>query len=102
MVTINSSAGIEAILGGIPVKTLAPALYDVAGLTHPGGLDTFWSAPQSPDRGLAQRFVRALAGSVLVRGTIYSREGLVAATTNVADALLSNRPERTIKEASAD
>jgi capsular polysaccharide export protein len=100
VVTINSSAGLEAILAGIPVKTLAPALYDVAGLTHQGALETFWNAPHTPDAVLAGQFVRALAGSVLVRGTIYSRDGLDAAVRNVADAILTNRPERTIKDAS--
>lgn len=100
VVTINSSAGLEAVLAGIPVKTLAPALYDIAGLTHQGALEMFWNAPDMPDAVLAGQFVRALAGSVLVRGTIYSRKGLDAAVRNVADAILTNRPERTIKDAS--
>ena len=100
VVTINSSAGLEAILAGIPVKTLAPALYDVAGLTHQGGLDAFWSSPETPDATLARQFVRALTGSVLVRGTIYSREGLDAAVRNVADAILSKPAERTIRSTS--
>jgi capsular polysaccharide export protein len=99
VVTINSSAGLEANLAGIPAKTLAPALYDVRGLTHQGALDTFWKAPDAPDAVLADQFVRALAGSVLVRGTLYSREGLDAAVRNVADAILTNRAERMITSA---
>lgn len=101
VVTINSSAGLEAVLAGVPTKTLAPALYDVAGLTHQAALDTFWTAPQKPDAALAAAFVRALAGSVLVRGTIYSREGLDAAVDNVSDAILTNRTERAIDAALA-
>lgn len=97
IVTINSSAGLEAILAGIPVKTLAPALYDIVGLTHQRPLDAFWTTPEKPDALLAGHFVRVLGGSVLVRGTIYSREGLDAAVRNVADAILSNRAERMIK-----
>jgi capsular polysaccharide export protein len=100
VVTINSSAGLEAILAGIPVKALAPAIFDVAGLAHQGTLETFWNAPDAPDAVLANQFVRALAGSVLVRGTIYSRDGLDAAVRNVADAILTNRAERMIKGAS--
>ena len=99
VVTINSSAGLEAILAGTPAKTLAPALYDVTGLTHQGGLETFWNAPEMPDAVLATQFVRALTGSVLVRGTIYSRDGLDAAVRNVADAILTNRAERMIRNA---
>ncbi len=101
VVTINSSAGLEAVLAGIPTKTLAPALYDIAGLTHQGTLDSFWSAPLKPDAMLAADLVRAIAGSVLVRGTIYSREGLDAAVRNVADALLTNRAARAIEDALA-
>ncbi len=101
VVTINSSAGIDAIRMGIAVKPLAPALYDIAGITHQGPLDTFWSAPQRPDPLLARQFIEALAGSVLVRGTIYSRDGLDAAVRNIADAILSNRAERAIRAADA-
>jgi capsular polysaccharide export protein len=101
VVTINSSAGLEGILAGIPVKALAPAIYDIDGLTHAGPLEGFWAAPMMPDHDLAARLVRALAGSVLVRGTIYSDEGLDAAVRNVADAILTNRPECIIAKALA-
>ncbi|MDX2158846.1 MAG: capsular biosynthesis protein [Hyphomicrobiaceae bacterium] len=92
LVTINSSAGLEAILGGIPVKVLAPAIYDVPGLVHGGDLDTFWSRPEAPDPGLAADFVRALAGTVQVRGTIYSPAGLDEAVRSMTHALLTDRP----------
>ena len=88
MVTINSSAGLEAVLSGVPVKTLGPAIYDVPGLTHQGDIDGFWSAPFQPESGLAKAFVRALTGSVQVRGTIYSRQGLDAAVINMARRIL--------------
>lgn len=94
VVTINSSAGLEAILAGVPVKALAPALYDVPGLTHAGPIDAFWTSPQNPDGALARTLVRALAGSVQVRGTIYSREGLAAAVDGIADAILTDRARR--------
>ena len=88
VVTINSSAGLEAVLSGVPVKTLGPAIYDVPGLTHQGDIDGFWSAPFQPESGLAKAFVRALTGSVQVRGTIYSRPGLDAAVINMARRIL--------------
>ncbi len=88
LVTINSSAGLEAILAGVPVKALGPAIYDVPGLTHQGPLDSFWQTCETPDMALAADFVRALAASVQVRGTIYSREGLAAAVANMARRIL--------------
>ena len=42
-VTINSSAGMEALTAGCPVHTVMPTIYDVPGLTHQGGLDAFWA-----------------------------------------------------------
>lgn len=97
LVTINSSAGLEAIMAGVPVKTLGPAIYDVAGLTHQDDLDVFWSAPTPPDPALARAFVRALTGTVQVRGTLYSRTGLEAAVDNMARRILDQdflTPER--------
>ncbi len=88
LVTINSSAGLEAVLARVPVKTLGPAIYDVPGLTHQGDLDGFWQAPAPPDAQLARDFVRALTATVQVRGTLYSRTGLDAAVTNMAERIL--------------
>jgi capsular polysaccharide export protein len=90
VVTINSSAGLEALLAGVPVKTLGPAIYDVAGLTHQGPLDSFWTAPSKPDSQLVRDFVRALAGAVQVRGTLYSRDGLDAAVSAMSQRILAN------------
>ncbi|MDZ4789905.1 MAG: capsular biosynthesis protein [Hyphomicrobiales bacterium] len=88
LVTVNSSAGIEALQRGCPVKTLAPAIYDVDGITHQGPLDSFWTAPAAPDPKLVGAFVKALAASVQARGTIYSREGLDEAAQNISQRIL--------------
>ena len=90
LVTINSSAGLEAVMAGVPVKTLGPAIYSVAGLTDQRPLDDFWSAPAPPDPALTADFVRALAGSVQVRGTIYSEAGLAAAVEGMAARILAD------------
>jgi capsular polysaccharide export protein len=90
-VSVNSSAGIEALRAGCPTKALAPAIYDVPGLTHQGGLDAFWTAPMKPDASLLDEFLRALAATVQVRGTIYSAAGLEAAVAGMARTLLTLR-----------
>ncbi len=79
LVTINSSAGLDGLAAGIPTIALSPAIYDVPGLTAQQPLDAFWTAPQAPDAALFEAFRRALAASVQVRGTIYSRAGTRAA-----------------------
>lgn len=91
LVTINSSAGIEALRLGIPVKTLAPAIYGVRGLVHGGTLEDFWSAPQPPDQGLVADYVKVLVATVQVRGTIYDDAGLEAAVSGMARRILEDR-----------
>jgi len=90
MVTVNSTAGIEAIMADCPTKTLTPAIYDIVGLTDDQELDGFWTTPKRPDKALLEAFIRALTGTVQVRGTIYSNDGLTAAVANMADRILTN------------
>jgi capsular polysaccharide export protein len=87
LVTVNSTAGLEAILWGVPVRTLTPTIYDVAGLTDAQPLDRFWTAPRPPDADLAAAFVRAIAATVQVKGTIYSVEGRLAAAEAMAERI---------------
>ena len=84
VITINSTVGVWAIRAGVPVFVLGEALYDVPGLTHQGRLESFWHAPEAPDRDLAKAWVRAAAGTIQVRGGYYSQEGRETALTQVA------------------
>ncbi|MCB9958085.1 MAG: capsular biosynthesis protein [Rhodospirillaceae bacterium] len=88
IVTINSTFGIWAIRERRPVHVLGTAVYDVPGLTHQGDLDSFWQAPPPPDRDLADAWVRAAAGTIQVRGTYYSRDGLEHAVRESAYRLI--------------
>ena len=85
VVTLNSTAGLEALQAGLPVKTLVPAHFDIAGLTDQGSLDDFWSSPAKPDQALLDAYIRALAGTTQVRGSIHNREGVQAAARNIAN-----------------
>ena len=75
LVTVNSTVGLRAIRAGCPVKVLGAAIYDVLGLTHRSGLDTFWQRPEAVDRSLADAFVRAINGTIQVKGSFYHPEG---------------------------
>ncbi|MEM9635041.1 MAG: capsular biosynthesis protein [Pseudomonadota bacterium] len=90
VVTLNSTAGLEALQAGIPVKTLVPAHYDIAGLTHQDSLSSFWSKPEKPDLELLRSYIVALAATTQVRGSIHNREGVHVAAANIADRI-SNR-----------
>ncbi|WP_346912746.1 capsular biosynthesis protein [uncultured Roseibium sp.] len=97
MVTLNSTAGLEALQAGLPVKTLVPAHYDIAGLTSRVPLETFWTAPEKPDPALLEAFLRAIAGTIQVRGSIHNRDGVPVAAENIARRIL----ERSLNEPGA-
>ncbi|WP_246263338.1 capsule biosynthesis protein [Caulobacter soli] len=85
VVTVNSTTGTLALAAGVPVITLGRAVYDVAGLTHQGSLDTFWRARQQPDPALYEAFRRVLADRCLLWGGFYAietRPGLVLAAAD--------------------
>lgn len=88
VVTVNSTAGLDALRLGTPVKVLAPALYDVPGLTHAGDLPGFWTAPQAPDADLVEAFVQALLATTQFPGSIHNRAGLDVACRELAHRLL--------------
>ncbi|WP_295386854.1 capsular biosynthesis protein [uncultured Thiodictyon sp.] len=89
LVTVNSTSGIRALQLGSPVKLLGQAVYDVPGLTFQGHLDAFWSTAQPPDTGLVESFIRALTGTIQIRGVFFSEPGLTAAVTAAVERLLT-------------
>jgi capsular polysaccharide export protein len=68
MVTINSTMGTSALFHQVPVCVLGRAVYDLEGLTHRGGLDSFWQAPTPPDPDYFQAFRRALIHAAQIQG----------------------------------
>jgi capsular polysaccharide export protein len=79
VVTVNSTAGIQALTQGRAVIALGSAIYDMPGLTFQGGLDEFWNAGKPPDPGLLDAFRRVLAARVLIPGSFFSKKGLKVA-----------------------
>ena len=84
VITVNSTVGIWALRAERPVLVLGDAVYDVPGLTHQGGLDGFWAAPQSPDPDLVGAWIAAVAGTIQVRGAYYDSAGMDRAVTEAA------------------
>jgi len=99
VVTINSTCGVEAIMSGVPVKTLGECLYDIPGLTFQGPLDHFWNKAEPPKTPLRQQYISAIAACIQVKGGFFSKSGLAAAVDGAAKRLhcgLVNQPIRQI------
>jgi capsular polysaccharide export protein len=89
-VLINSTVGLYALRLGCPVKVLGFAVYDIDGLCHRGPLDAFWRTPARPDKELTAAFVRALAGTIQVKGNFFTREGRRMAIPALAQRLVGD------------
>lgn len=83
LVTTNSTSGIQAMRQKCPVIALGDAIYDLPGLTHQSGLDSFWVAPEPPDDDLMRAFIRALAAEIQVKGSFFNRAGRQAAINEI-------------------
>ena len=88
MVCINSTSGTLGLAMGKPVVVLGDAVYDIPGLTHSGGLDGFWSDPETPDPVLYDAFKRSLHARCLVRGGLASASAMRILIENSVDGLL--------------
>ena len=82
VVLVNSTVGLHALAAGKPVCTLGSAIYDIAGLTHKNGLDTFWRVPQPVDQAFFKTFRRALA-SIQIKGSFFDPAGRRAAIAEI-------------------
>ncbi len=76
VVTVNSTTGTLALAYGVPVATLGRAVYDIPRVTHQGGLDSFWTAPDQHEPAVFQALRRVLIERCLIRGGFFSEAGL--------------------------
>ena len=86
-VTVNSSAGFEALEQNCPTHTIAQTLYGIEGLTFQGALDEFWNNNEAPDPALFDNLKKLLCETRMVRGSIYSADGRIAAASAIAKKL---------------
>ena len=87
VVTINSSAGMQALREGKRVVALGTALYDLPGLTWQHGLDHFWTAATAPDMALVDALRRVLAAHCLVRGGFFDEDQISAAVAAAVERM---------------
>lgn len=90
VVTVNSTTGMRALHLGRPLVVLGEAVFDVPGLTHQDGLDRFWTQGQPPDADLVRDFLKAIAGTVQIRGVFFEEDGIRVAAQEAAQRLLGD------------
>ncbi|HEF4739147.1 capsular biosynthesis protein [Burkholderia multivorans] len=90
VITVNSTVGLHALRANCPVKVLGIAMYDIAGLTHQGSLETFWTKPERVNKPLLRDFVAAIAATVQVHGSFYNRAGRDAACREIVRRVLND------------
>ncbi|GGK58276.1 capsule biosynthesis protein [Amphritea balenae] len=91
MVTVNSTAGIEALQHYIPVKTLAPALYSMPKLTHQGDLSSFWHSPEQPQHRYVDALIKLLLNATQVKGALYGDSAIEHGSRNICLRIVENR-----------
>jgi capsular polysaccharide export protein len=87
-VCVNSTAGLAAIEFGRPTLVLGRAIYDMPGMTHQGGLDTFWTTPEAPSAELYAAFRRVVLAKTQVNGAFATERGRALAAPGVVERLM--------------
>jgi capsular polysaccharide export protein len=87
VVTVNSTAGLQAIGAGRPVLALGEAIYAMPGLTFQGAPDAFWTEAEPPDPTLHDALLRLLAARAMVRGGFFHSAAIDVAVVEAAARL---------------
>ena len=88
VIVVNSTVGLHSLFAGRPTIALGSAVYDVRGLTHQEGLDSFWTDPAPVDPVLFDQYVRALAATIQVKGDFYNKAGRKVAISEIVARIL--------------
>ena len=75
VVTINSTAGLAAIIEEKPVCCVGRAFYNIPGLTNEGPLSRFWREASKPSPDLVKGFIAFLKSTSQFYGGFHTPEG---------------------------
>lgn len=89
-VTVNSTAGQQALWRGLPLKTFGRAVYSRPEFVSEQPLHKFFAAPKAPDRGAYLIYRQFLLETSQVIGGYYSAAGRRAAKRVVIDLMLAD------------
>jgi capsular polysaccharide export protein len=88
-VTVNSTAGQQALWRGIPLKAFGRAVYSKPEFVSPQPIAEFFANPRRPDARAYRDFRRYLLETSQIPGGFYSARGRRAALRQVIDMLLA-------------
>ncbi len=63
-------------------------IYDMQGLTHQGGIDSFWTSAEAPDSSLYEAFRDVMMATTQVNGAYATKRGRELAVPEAARRLL--------------
>lgn len=89
-VYVNSTVGLHAIQYHVPSIALGHAIFDVPGLTHQRGLDTFWTNPDPVDAEFVPVYLRALS-RIQIKGSFFAKDGQDHAIREIAKRLIRQK-----------
>lgn len=90
-ITVNSTVGAQALTHDCPLVALGEAFYDMPGLTHQDGLDSFWQNPEPIDHELYELFRRTVLHTTQINGGFYTRESIRLAVKHALPRLLAEQ-----------
>jgi len=88
-VTVNSTAGQQALWRGLPLRTFGTAVYAKPEFVSTQPLDQFFAAPDRPDSRAYRSYRQFLLETSQVVGGFYSSRGRRALLRQVADLMLA-------------
>ena len=88
-VTVNSTAGQQALWRGLPLRSFGTAVYAKPEFVSAQPLEAFFTAPQRPDTQAYRDYRHFLLETSQVVGGFYSARGRRALLRQVADMMLS-------------
>lgn len=97
LVTINSTAALQALLMSKPVTALGTAIFDIDRLTDQRPLEAFFADPLAPDDKVRNAFFALIAHALHERGNFYSATG----ARDAANALALRIHERRVNQPDA-
>jgi capsular polysaccharide export protein len=102
VVTVNSTAGQQALRRGLPVKTMGESVYSKPELTSNQSLASFFKDPHTPDLPAYLDYRRYLLATSQVIGGFYSKKSRVRLIRQSVDMVLSKHdPYELLSESEA-
>ena len=87
-VTVNSTAGQQALWRGLPIAVLDSAVYEKPEFTQKVDLESFFRHPAAPDAAAYRDYRQFLLMSSQVRGSFYTRAGRRNAVEQITPKML--------------